>query len=107
MSMTTTEPLTTPGERRTEPEKAYDAEVLERVGWVDKIDLETLNLSHGSRCVLGQVYGGYDDGVHELAIEGQARLYGFYTWSQPGSPQEWRALQRCWRDVLTPVVEKR
>lgn len=32
-------------------------------GWFEEIDLETLDLARGSRCVLGQLYGDFHDGV--------------------------------------------
>ncbi len=115
---------TTYGELRTEKEKLYDAEVLARVkagikwleetvgpSWVDKIDIGTLSLTHGSRCVLGQVFSaegnleeidGYDWAIgmfpDELVNSGEA--HGFYT-----EDGYWSALQACWEDVLTPMVK--
>lgn len=70
-----TAPSRTYGEARSAEETATDREILNKVlngiellkkkygdDWVDKIDLETLQLSSGTRCVLGQVgratYGG-------------------------------------------------
>lgn len=44
------------------------AAVLDKVepGWELKIDLAELNLSSGCQCVLGQVYGEYDEGCEVL-----------------------------------------
>lgn len=108
-------------EARTEVEKEIDAEVLARVkngiallerehgpDWVDKIDLDVLDIADGSVCVLGQLYGGdYFDAC--------ARLFGNELDTQP--PREhgfcatrirpaddWLALQKAWEHVLTPRV---
>jgi len=37
-------------------------------GWEGKIDLNTLDLSSGWYCVVGQVYGDYIDGLAELKM---------------------------------------
>lgn len=39
------------------------------VGWWERIDCGTLHLADGCRCVLGQLYGGYEDGCVDLGIE--------------------------------------
>lgn len=38
-------------------------------GWHSSIDLKTLSLSSCNRCVLGQVYGYYDDGLEVLGFD--------------------------------------
>lgn len=107
------------GEQRTEEQKAYDAEVLERVkrgmalleraygiNWVDYIDLDTLELRDGNACVLGQVYGSYTRGVDTLwprpALSYAVIDHGFVARNDP----EWDALNAAWQDALTPIVTK-
>ena len=66
-------------EQRTEPQKKYDAAVMERVkqgmallereygpDWVEHITPDKLDLRSGASCVLGQVYGTYVDGLRTL-----------------------------------------
>lgn len=118
-------------EQRTETEKLYDEAVLARVkagiafceatygpGWVDKIDMETLCLSDGSRCVLGQLEGprrhyytdalgkkrwflrgGYFEACNKYFGGGDGNDMGFCV-----DGEEWKELQECWEDMLTPKV---
>lgn len=47
-------------------------------GWVNKVDVEQLNVSNGTTCVLGQLYGEYNFGRAKLGLdEVQAAEYGF------------------------------
>lgn len=39
---------------------------VQRPGWEDEIDLSYLNLGDPDRCVLGQTYGGYRNGLQNL-----------------------------------------
>jgi hypothetical protein len=39
---------------------------VNRPGWVDRINLETLNLSSPCRCILGQELGDYCEAPYEL-----------------------------------------
>lgn len=72
---------------RTEQEKRYDRRVLQKVrrgmalleetygdDWVDQIDLGILDLSSGSRCVLGQLNGRNE----ESYFRGLRRLWPAY-----------------------------
>lgn len=103
-----------PGERRTETQKAYDAKVLARVkrgiawlekqwgpDWVEHIDLKTLDLTSGSLCVLGQLYGDYAEACYRNGLS-DGRTKGFYDPDDDRYP----ALQACWVDLLTPKVAK-
>jgi hypothetical protein len=125
------------GEQRTAITKLVDELVLERVkagialleheygpAWVDKIDLKELDLVEGDVCVLGQVYAdadirpylgegeseddfenGYTKGCRILDIERTDALYGFLDDNEAAIT--FRALQRTWEQVLTPMVTKR
>lgn len=122
-------------ERRTEPEKLYDKQVLERVkagiallekeygpDWVEHIDMKKLDLRDGAVCILGQVYAnrkeginGYWSGIEILGIRGNDGEYGFnidnefwedFDEEEPDAEPRWAELQACWTDVLTPMVSR-
>lgn len=110
-------------EQRTEQEKRIDADVLARVkrglawleethgpGWEDKIDLATLDLGDGSRCLLGQVYAGSceeGENGYSVACRSQLSEYGdresrgftCHDWEENGP-----ALQEAWEFVLRPRI---
>src|ERR1044071_339073 len=100
---------------RTEKQVAEDAAYKERVlagirlleqkyglDWVDKIDLDTLNLADVHCCVLGQLYdngtrNGYYNGLRTLNLydtEGEATRYGFST------DHSYNKLQRAWETAI-------
>jgi len=97
----------------------YDAEVLERVklglklledkhgpGWEDKIDMEALDLRHGSRCVIGQVF---EDGPTTIGMMWTDLVgYGFASLKESTDERlnEYERLQAAWEDVLTPRVTR-
>lgn len=66
-------------------------------GWADKLDVETFDISHCLRCVLGQLYGNYAAGAVVLELSHQARIqYGFcviHTWWADANVH-WRAAIR-------------
>ena len=84
--------------------------LLDRVqpDWRDKVDRERLCMSDGCDCILGQVYGDYNDGL--IALDEEMRLgeqpvhasqYGFSTLDLPnhvGYPH----LQDAWLEILAP-----
>lgn len=37
-------------------------------GWADRVSLERFDIRSDRRCVLGQLYGDYDTGLHELGL---------------------------------------
>jgi hypothetical protein len=47
------------------------ASLLDRLcpGWDGLIDLDELDVDDPGRCVLGQLYGGYDEGLFEIDME--------------------------------------
>ena len=49
-------------------------------GWTSKVDSMTLDMSSSDRCVLGQVFGGFDEGCQSLGIHAPVTMaaYGFY-----------------------------
>lgn len=111
---------------RTPLQKEIDAEVLERVkrglawleekhgpGWEDHIDLEILNLSSGTSCVLGQVYDdeahkyyggdGFTYAIRHFEMEDEGASMGFCI---EDMSEPWEPLQEAWEHVLTPLVGK-
>jgi len=76
----------------------------EQPGWRDLVDLDSLNLGSCSVCVLGQVFGDYEDGLSELALEeDDAYRLGFNTMGGMSS------LTEAWKEALGPdntLVEK-
>ena len=37
-------------------------------GWDERIDLDTLKIEHCTRCVLGQLFGDFGDGLDQLDL---------------------------------------
>jgi hypothetical protein len=55
-------------------------QLLDRVypGWEKKVNLETLDIMSCRHCILGQLYGDYDDGVRWVGIsKHSAHEFGF------------------------------
>jgi hypothetical protein len=48
-----------------------------RPGWEREVSLDRLAMSSCNRCILGQVYGDYVDGLVSLNLFGAAAEYGF------------------------------
>jgi len=59
-------------------------------GWAERIDLDDFCLSDGRRCILGQLYGRYSDGLdtHDLEYE-EAKMYGFNLDTLDGKYDQW------------------
>lgn len=69
-------------ERRTPAERvatgvAFLNEVLP--GWEKKIVLESLDINYCEECILGQLFGDFDDGRDQLGLSwGECDEYGFW-----------------------------
>jgi hypothetical protein len=114
------------GEMRSEEEQAVDRVVLARVrkgiellkekhgdDWVEKIDLRKLKLSNSSCCVLGQLYGKYENGCYQIWGRGTSRSdqpveHGFmaHDWRMYNQ-ESWLELQRAWVQELREIVGSR
>lgn len=68
-----------------------------RPGWVDRIDLETLDLGDPCRCVLGQEYGNYTFALDEILDDVSPASRGFNAWATTG---EYPALTDAWRRLI-------
>jgi hypothetical protein len=91
------------------------AELLDRThaGWAELIDLSKLDLNDCLHCILGQMFGSFNDvvdypertfpGVFDLEIGLDA--FGFTTCRGHGEPREvaigrFRGLTRLWREQI-------
>src|SRR2546423_13097651 len=63
--------------------------------WAEAIDVDTLTMSEGNRCVLGQLFGSYEKGCDVLGIyEDAPERCGFNAIGDELSP--WEPLQDEW-----------
>lgn len=70
-----------------------------RPGWVDEVDISQLNIALGAKCILGQIYGGYGDGLGILGILSKGPDYGFCrAVASLGSSSD--ELTAAWRDEI-------
>jgi hypothetical protein len=70
----------------------------QRPGWVDEIDLHDLALASPCRCILGQIFGDFDD----VKMRGpMARGFNAYKSDYDGEMREFGELEREWRRVIT------
>lgn len=65
----------------------------QRPGWRSEIDLGTLDLGNCQVCVLGQIFGDYEDGLEALDISDPYK-YGF------NAVDGMYALTEAWKDAL-------
>jgi hypothetical protein len=74
-------------------------------GWRAKIDKDSLDLGSCSVCVLGQVFGDYEEGLEMLDLgTGSSYAYGFNT-----NSADMQALTAAWKEALgknNVLVEK-
>lgn len=67
-------------------------------GWEDRIDPERLDLGDGCDCILGQLYGRYEDGLAELRLTQYASTaLGF---DSRGRRAKFGWLTRWWRQEI-------
>lgn len=73
----------------------------ERVpGWADHINLDNFTIASCQKCVLGQLFGNYVDGVSELRIVGQQIWLGFGL-DGTRSPSHCGELDEAWRREIS------
>lgn len=68
-------------------------------GWVDRIDLDELSLRSCVACILGQLFGDFDDRPEDLRFADMVGL-GFDVWSSPSMPRDYEALTTEWRSLI-------
>jgi hypothetical protein len=68
--------------------------------WRQKINLDELSLSSTADCVLGQLYGDYDDGRYQLDLDGdEAEEYGFVLYGV--EERDYWKLTQAWKLALS------
>jgi hypothetical protein len=70
-------------------------------GWHQRIDLEKLDISSPFRCVLGQVFGHYIEGLVSLNM-GASQPFGFAATAYDENP----ALTGLWRALISQRRER-
>lgn len=76
------------------------------VCWVDEVDPDTLDMYSITRCVLGQVFGDWNEGLTALRINPEdAVKYGFDT--PTPTPAQWLLLQTAWGSLLRALKAHR
>jgi hypothetical protein len=111
-------PLQIEIDRRVRANVLNGIELLKREhgeDWWKKIDLDRLNLAHGSNCVLGQLYGGsYQHGTEALGIHYTDGPYGFSFHGVMDLAEElgvgydgsaWPMLTAAWREEIEYLKE--
>jgi hypothetical protein len=99
---------------RSNAEVLRDKQVKERVlrgldllqekygpGWEEMIIPADLEMADGSVCVLGQVYGDYEDGLEELGLQNGLR-HGFVEDEREGV--SYADLNAAWSEVFGYVA---
>lgn len=76
--------------------------------WVDRIDLDNLDLMSGARCVIGQLEGDFGVGVDRLGLVGSQRwiAMGFYSsYDEPWTEVErdYAALTEEWKTQIEKI----
>lgn len=78
-------------------------------GWAGEVDLDKLDMRHGNRCVLGLVYGSYENGLRVLGLSGDretTNTHGFHAFHG----RSYERLDRVWKKEIasrrsaTPVA---
>lgn len=109
--------MPTYGEMRSRAEQFYDENVKKKVllglkalqeqhgpGWEDEINCARLDLRSASQCVLGQVYGSFDDGLDQLVgLVGEDEQIDWsirHGFSILGYSESWERLDEAWHQVL-------
>ena len=68
--------------------------------WEKQIDLDLLDMTNETGCILGQLFGDYEGGLHDLGVDDGVE-YGFYlggtlTWRSEAEDARWNALGELW-----------
>lgn len=78
-------------------------------GWERRIDLASLDLASSCRCVIGQLFGDFDDFTFEVVLPAVNDLlisrafsseHGFSLPFDLRSPAAWRALDDAWTSLI-------
>jgi hypothetical protein len=72
-------------------------------GWVDRIDLDRLNLEATCHCILGQLHGDYYEALDDLGrrVPGQWTAEGLgFNASTRSADEEYDELTAAWRQLI-------
>lgn len=90
---------------------AAGADVLDSMypDWYCKVELDTLSMSSCTRCILGQLWGSYDQGLEHVykylrKIEGIPSAFGFD--AAHANPVHWGLLNHAWGKEVQARREK-
>jgi hypothetical protein len=75
-------------------------------GWLDKVDLESLNLGQNCNCILGQLYGHYSNAHWANFGEDVHEGYGMKFWAN-SSPENYALLTSIWKEKIQVMRESR
>ncbi len=74
-------------------------------GWEKKIDLSVLDLGLPNTCVLGEIFGNYEDGKDALGIEeAAAEGLGFQV-SGDGVGSAYTRLTNVWKEFIKNLLK--
>lgn len=73
-----------------------------RPGWHDEVNIDNLKQIMPMNCVLGQVYGHYDDGLNELGISDSAGAHFGFTLAKDDhyNTSLWSDITVWWKDEV-------
>lgn len=78
-------------------------------GWRSKIDRGSLNIMYDCGCVIGQVFGSFNDQMRPLFAGDykKAADLGFYAYAhlKPSGKQEYAALTEAWQKIFSAEDE--
>lgn len=73
-------------------------------GWRERVNVDALDMFDPFKCVLGQVFSRFGDGLEKLMLNRQSRMvYGFDASEPPGTKgmvEEYGKLTRAWQREL-------
>lgn len=83
----------------------WGARLLDREcpGWWERIEVGRLDLASCPLCVMGQLFGHYEQGLARLAVWRRGHEYGFALpsfESELSSSEAWSELTEMWRSVI-------
>lgn len=77
----------------------------ERYGaWWDDITISSLDEEDANQCVLGQLYGSWDEGMETLFGTDDARTAKTFGFLDPEDQDRWTALTYAWREAARKIA---
>jgi hypothetical protein len=74
-----------------------------RPGWANVVDIDTLEMSYASMCILGHVYGSFDAGCMMLygRHAGESEAEGLHGFAQVHVDEDWAPIQAEWVRIVS------